>query len=562
MNGATNKVPQFADQATADAFQENMRRIALVESERQTQQRATAIGFGYINLVGFPIGPETISILPRQTAEQLRAICFLKTATEIRIGVIDPTQPDLASTIETVRHRYHANVELYIISEHSYETAVKMYDRLPKVIPQADELRLTTEDIVRRQNSITDVRHLDGQLRDASITDTFIVLVAAALAADASDIHVEAEAEGVRVRLRLDGILTPVATLPAERWPRIIARIKLLARLKLNVTTTPQDGRITIFLPNEKVDIRVSTLPTAFGESVVLRLLRSSATAVRFTDLGLRGRAQERVETAIQKPNGMIVITGPTGSGKTTTLYAVMRQLNSPETKIITLEDPIEYKLEGINQSQVDWAKGYTFAAGLRSILRQDPDIIMVGEIRDLETAETSVQAALTGHLVLSTIHTNDAAGAVPRFLSMGTKPYLLAPALNVVVAQRLVRKLCPRCAAEKTISPELIAKAKEVLAGIPATAQVKTDPTKIGHLRSAVGCEECHGTGYRGRIGIFEVLDVDAEVEKLILTGAVSEYQVRQIAEQQGMLSMVQDGVLKAVDGITTIDEVFRVAQ
>ncbi len=554
--------PQFADQATADAFQDNMQRIALVESERQTQQRANAIGFGYINLVGFPIGPETISIVPRAVAEQLRAICFLKTSTEIRVGVVDAAVLELPSAIEEIRRKYHANVEIYLISQHSYETAVRMYDRLPKIIPQADELRLTTEDILRQQKNITDVRHLDNQVQNASITDTFIVLIAAALSADASDIHVEAEADGVRVRLRLDGVLTPVATLPTERWPRIVARIKLLARLKLNVTAMPQDGRVTIFLPEEKVDIRVSTLPTAFGESVVMRLLRSSATTVRFSDLGLRGLAQKRLEEAIQKPNGMVVITGPTGSGKTTTLYAVMRQLNSPETKIITLEDPIEYKLEGINQSQVDWAKGYTFATGLRSILRQDPDIIMVGEIRDLETAETSVQAALTGHLVLSTIHTNDAAGAVPRFLSMGTKPYLLAPALNVVVAQRLVRKLCTACAKTRAPDAATSQKIQTVLAAVPASAQERPDPARIQGVRAAVGCEACHGTGYRGRIGIFEVLVVDADVEKLILTGAVSEFQVRQIAEQQGMLTMVQDGILKALDGLTSVDEVFRVAQ
>jgi type II secretory ATPase GspE/PulE/Tfp pilus assembly ATPase PilB-like protein len=353
-----------------------------------------------------------------------------------------------------------------------------------------------------------------------------------------------------------------VAELRAELWPRVIARIKLLAHLKINVTAAPQDGHITVFMPDEKIDIRVSTLPTAFGESVVMRLLRSSSTSINFTDLGLRGRAYERLEAEITKPNGMVVITGPTGSGKTTTLYAAIKQLNTPEIKIITLEDPIEYKIDGVNQSQVDWSKNYTFASGLRSILRQDPDIIMVGEIRDLETAETAVQAALTGHLVLSTIHTNDAAGAIPRFLSMGTKPYLLAPALNVIVAQRLIRKICPQCAAEDKISDDLMAKVKTTIAAIPAASRERPDPDRPLTFKRGTGCPACHGLGYKGRLGIFEVLVVDAAAEKLIIGSSVSEYQVRELAEQQGMLTMAQDGVLKALDGITSIEEVFRVAQ
>lgn len=555
-------LPHVATPDVEEAFHDNMERIALAERERQTQQQATAAGLGYINLVGFPIGPETISIIPRTEAERLGVICFLKTGSQIRLGVIDYTQPDLAALVDVISNTYRANVELYLVSEHSYRSAIKMYDRLPRVIPQADELRLTSQDIVRYRQAVSDLRQLNQQLQDVSITDIFILLIAAALSANASDIHVEAEAEGIRVRLRLDGVLTPVATLSPDRWPRVIARIKLLSHLKLNVTTAPQDGRITIFLPDEKLDIRVSTLPTAFGESVVLRLLRSSATAITFAELGLRGRSYERLETEIQKPNGMVVITGPTGSGKTTTLYAAMRQLNGPEIKIITLEDPIEYKLEGVSQSQVDWAKGYTFATGLRSILRQDPDIIMVGEIRDLETAETAVQAALTGHLVLSTIHTNDAAGAVPRFLSMGTKPYLLAPALNAIVAQRLVRKICPDCAQPTQLDPETITKVQAVLREIPVASGERRDPDGRLEFKKGAGCPACHGLGYRGRLGIFEVLAVDAEAEKLILSGAVSEYQVRELAQRQGMTTMVQDGILKALDGITTIDEVFRVAQ
>lgn len=549
-----------ADADTERVLQEKMASLALDERERQTRARAAALNMGYINLVGFPIGPEAISSIPEAEAKALQAVCFLRTGNQIRIGVIDEQQDGVVAVAKRLAEQYRAQTEIYLISPHSYALAMQQYRRLPRNIPQADELQIATADIEKFQNMLQDIRQLDDVLQRVSVTETFMAMVAGALASNSSDIHVEAEADGVHIRYRIDGVLTPVATLAADRWPRIIARIKLLAHLKLNITTVPQDGRITVFLPHEKIDIRVSTLPTAFGESVVMRLLRGNGANITFDDLGLRDRAAERLQEELRKPNGMVVITGPTGSGKTTSLYAALKQLNTPETKIITLEDPIEYKLEGINQSQVDWAKNYTFASGLRSILRQDPDIIMIGEIRDLETAETSIQAALTGHLVLSTIHTNDAAGAVPRFLSMGTKPYLLAPALNAVVAQRLVRKICPDCLVDDQLSAEQQQRVQEAFATIPKNAGVDRDLTAQTYRRGQ-GCQACHGTGFRGRIGIFEVLQINAQVEQIILTGSVSEYQMRDVAAAQGMITMVQDGLLKALDGLTTVEEVFRVA-
>jgi type II secretory ATPase GspE/PulE/Tfp pilus assembly ATPase PilB-like protein len=549
-----------ADADTEQVLQDKMASLALDERERQTRAKAGALNMGYINLVGFPIGPEAISIIPEAQAQELQAICFLRTGNQIRIGVVDEQAPGIIELTKHLSEQFRAQTEVYLISPHSFQVAAKQYRRLPHTTPQLDELQIATSDLEKFQKELSDVRLLDEVLQRVSVTEAFMVLVAGALAAESSDIHVEAEADGVHIRYRIDGVLTPVATLPIDKWPRIIARIKLLAHLKLNITTVPQDGRITIFVPHEKIDIRVSTLPTAFGESVVMRLLRGNATNISFDQLGLRDKAAERLQEELRKPNGMIVITGPTGSGKTTSLYAALLQLNTPETKIITLEDPIEYKLEGINQSQVDWSKNYTFASGLRSILRQDPDIIMVGEIRDLETAETAVQAALTGHLVLSTIHTNDAAGAIPRFLSMGTKPYLLAPALNAVVAQRLVRKVCTACTMDDQLSAENEQRVRAALESIPKNAGVDRD---FSHLtfRRGQGCDACHGTGFKGRIGVFEVLQVTPQVEQLILTGSVSEYQMRDVAAAQGMLTMVQDGILKALDGLTTIEEVFRVA-
>lgn len=539
-----------------------MGQIALKEKEQQTESKAAGLGLGYINLVGFPIGPETIAVIPQAEAERLKVVCFLKTATEIRLASVDPTHPDVQALAARLGERHHANVELYAISEHSFEVGVKNYQRLPKVVKRASGLSIAQADIERYRQHLGDFRRLDAFLQSASITDAVTIVLAGAIQAASSDVHIEAEEAGVRVRFRVDGVLVDVANFQPEMWPRIISRIKLMAGLKLNITTVPQDGRLTLYLEDDKIDVRVSTLPTAFGESVVMRLLRSSAATITFEDLGLRGRAFDILKQETAKPNGMIIVTGPTGSGKTTTLYAILNQLNQPDTKIITMEDPIEYKINGINQSQVDWSKDYTFAKGLRSILRQDPDVIMVGEIRDLETADTAIQAALTGHLVLSTVHTNDAAGAIPRFLAMGSKNFLLAPALNSIVGQRLVRKVCDRCQRETELETETLERVKNILAEIPAASGYAVKPDQPLRFVQGGGCDACHGLGYRGRIGIFEVLQVDDRVEKIILDNQVSEYKMREASVAQGMITMVQDGLLKALDGITTVDEVFRVAR
>lgn len=553
---------RVAEPDVEEALQEKMGAIAQKEKEQETEADARQHGLGYINLVGFPIGPETIATLPRAVAEKLQTVCFLKTLGQIRLGAVKADHPDLAPLAAALAAKYHAQAEIYVISEHSYQTALRLYDRLPKIRKMTSDLEIATNDLERFQADIGTLEDISARLKTTSVTDTFILLLAGALKSRASDVHIEAEAEGIRVRYRIDGVLVPVTTIAKEQWPRIISRIKLMSGLKINITTTPQDGRISLLMTGDKVDIRVSTLPTAFGESVVMRLLRSTSTAITFDELGLRDRAYEQLTKETSRPNGMVVVTGPTGSGKTTTLYAVLTRVNTPDTKIITLEDPIEYKLPGINQSQVDWAKGYTFAQGLRSILRQDPDVVMVGEIRDLETADTAIQAALTGHLVLSTVHTNDAAGAIPRFLSMGTKPYLLAPALNAVVAQRLVRRICEHCTTVDTLAPEVLAQAKATLAAIPANSGYSVDAAKPLVFHKGAGCDQCHHLGYQGRIGIFEVLIVDEELEKVILTSQASEYQMREVAKHQGMITMAQDGLLKALDGITSVEEIFRVAQ
>ncbi len=386
-----------------------------------------------------------------------------------------------------------------------------------------------------------------------------VLLLGAALKLGASDLHVEAEEDGIVVRVRLDGILHDAATLDKENHKKLVSRIKLFSALKINITDKPQDGRFTIKLSRGDVDVRVSTIPTVYGESIVMRLLDQSREGLTFDSLGLYGDVEEKLKREMNRPNGMIVTTGPTGSGKTTTLYSALEILNKPGVKIITLEDPVEYKMEGINQSQIDTAKGFTFAKGLRSILRQDPDIVMVGEIRDLDTADTAVQAALTGHLMFSTVHTNSAAGAVPRFVSMGVKPFLLAPALNAIIGQRLVRRVCDKC--KKPIQLEEGVK-KEVEEIIEKMPQKKREETKERELvfYKGDGCEACGGIGYKGRVGIYEILLMTPEIEQMVLAGNVAEHDIEQSAIASGMVTMVQDGVLKALDGMTSLDEVFRV--
>jgi type IV pilus assembly protein PilB len=385
-----------------------------------------------------------------------------------------------------------------------------------------------------------------------------IVIMAAALKFGTSDVHVEAEKERIAVRYRIDGVLQQIADVKSENWKKIISRIKLISGLKINVVSRPQDGRFTIFLSSGDTDVRVSTIPTTWGESVVMRILKPSAIDVEFADLGYRPIVEKKLVKEVEKPHGMIITTGPTGSGKTTTMYSILRFLNSPETKIITLEDPIEYKLGGINQSQINHEKQYTFAGGLRSILRQDPDVVMVGEIRDLETADVAINAALTGHLLLSTIHTNSASGAIPRFIAMGVQPFLLAPALNAIIGQRLIRRICKECKEEDKLDAETIDDLKKQFAAMsPASGEAAPDIDKTVFYKGK-GCDTCNNSGYKDRLGIYEIIIIDEAIRKS-LSEKISEYEVKQLAIQQGMVTMTQDGLLKATEGITTVKEVLR---
>ncbi len=430
-----------------------------------------------------------------------------------------------------------------------------MYDKVarPKTIEQ-DVLHISKD-----QDYISELKILEDETKTFSATEILEKILGAAEKYKASDIHIEPEDHLIKVRVRLDGVLSDVLHLPKTYQKSLISRIKILSKLKLNVEDVPQDGRFSYDIQQHLTDVRVSMLPSAYGEGVVMRLLATQAISLKLDDLGFIGRARDAIMAELNKPNGMIITTGPTGSGKTTTLYAFLNQLNEPGVKIITLEDPVEYKLEGISQTPISPSKGMTFASGLRSILRQDPDIIMVGEIRDQETAEVALQAALTGHIVLSTLHTNDAAGAVPRLLNMGVKPFVIAPAMNAIIAQRLVRRICQDCKQEIKLDPFMLEKVRGILKQIPKTAgiEVPKDP-KFFH---GVGCDKCNHTGYKGRVGIYEVIQKTEAIEKLIFAEA-NTLEIKKTAIAEGMVTMIQDGMLKASMGITDVEEVLRVAQ
>lgn len=544
---------------------EKLQEIKNEELEEAIKKQAASMSLSYVNLKGFPISQDALSFIDEEKARSLKVVCFALLDQDTKLATTDPENPQLKKLIKEIEDG-GKNVELFFTSELSFSIAIKLYKNLPKFISIKKGVNISKEDLDKYKQDGLTFDKLDSIIQGSHKLDTseiIAALISTAIQVDASDIHVESQKQDIKVRFRIDGVLHKVSSLNVNLWSKLISRIKILSGLKINISAKPQDGRFTINLEEDSIDVRVSTIPTNFGESVVMRLLRSSNVGLKFDDLGIKGSAFVEIEKQIQRPNGMIITTGPTGSGKTTTLYAILTKLNSTKRKIITLEDPVEYKLEGINQSQIDKNIDYNFAFGLKSILRQDPDIVMVGEIRDIETANTSINAALTGHLVVSTLHTNSASGAIPRFLAMGVKPFLLSPALNAIIGQRLVRRICPDCKREISLNNELTTQVLNILDQIPSNSGSKLDKEELNNLKfyKGEGCKKCHGLGYKGRIGIYEILIMSKEIEQAILDNQLSEYVIQELAQKNGMITMVQDGLLKAKEGITTIEEVFSVA-
>ncbi len=547
------------DESAQGKFKSKQKEINTKEMERVAQNTANSLDIPYIDLNGFPISPEAISLIKEKEARDIGVVCFYYNGKNIRLGTINPSNEEIKRLSQNLKDKYHSNCKVYTISENSLIYAVKFYKMIPKIRKYNRNIKITEDDLNKFSEKFVSFQDLQVKINEARVGDIVNMIIAASIKSNSSDIHIEAEEKKIKIRFRIDGVLHDAASVNKELWKKIISRMKVLTKVKINIDNKPQDGRMSIATKKERIDIRVSFLPTNFGESVVMRLLRSGSIGLSFEDLGVRESDFNNLKKEILRPNGMIITTGPTGSGKTTTLYAILKKLNNQETKIITIEDPIEYQLKGVNQSQIN--EKYSFADGLKSIVRQDPDVLMVGEIRDLETAEIAIQASLTGHLVLSTIHTNDAAGTVPRFLSMGAKPFLLAPALNAMLGQRLVRKICKSCKMEDSLDEEKMKKVKVTLEKLPKDEKEKIDFDNLKFYKGT-GCEKCQNIGYKGRIGIYEIIIINEEIEKIILSGKISEYDMRNIALKKGMTSMIQDGILKAIDGITSIEEVFRVAQ
>ena len=542
-----------------------MREITAKREEETAKHQAALLGLPYVHLIGRAIPGDILALIPESQARSAQAIPFHKQSNELWVATTTaPVSASHGQIQEDLKKHHYLTTQWYFTSVESFNRSVLLYQTLPTFHPETSGVSISPEEL-EQWKTLTTLQQIKDKLEGLPITEMLNLIIAGALNTRSSDIHIEAEENDVKLRYRIDGVLVDITQLPKEVWNRLIARLKLLAGLKLNITDKPQDGRFRIELPGSKeakVDVRVSTLPTNFGESIVIRLLGSSLVGeITFETMGLRGNPLEELRKQIQRPNGMIITTGPTGSGKTTTMYGILTILNEPGVKIITIEDPIEYELKGITQSQIDTEKNYTFANGLKSIVRQDPDIILVGEIRDTETTEIAIQAALTGHLVLSTVHTNSAAGTIPRLVALGAKPFLLAPAVNAMIGQRLVRKLCDACKKPTELPGELLQRVQTLLGAISPASGITVDTTVLKFF-AAVGCEACHGIGYKGRLGIFEIMVMTKDIEKIIHDGSASEIDLEELAIKQGMITMAQDGLLKAAEGLTSVDEVFRVAE
>jgi type IV pilus assembly protein PilB len=454
----------FLPQTQADLMR-SMDDVNRRMEEQQAQSQAQVLGLPYIDLYNFPVDLNVLGLFEEHEAQEMGAVPFYKEQKDLRVGTINPKHPLLLEKIREMS--LHSKVNLYVISKRSLEKTLRFYSKVLRPKVAHDE----TVDIKQEINAAAAIKDLaDEAVQSKTTASQFLeVFFGSAVFYKASDIHLEPEEHFLKFRLRVDGVLQDMLHISKSLQKSITTRIKILAKLKLNVENQAQDGRITFFYLGKPVDVRVSVLPSAYGEEMVMRLLGSNDAELKLDSLGFRKEQQEIVERQIQKPNGMVITTGPTGSGKTTSLYAFINQLNEPGVKIITLEDPVEYKLEGIVQTPIDHNVDFSFAKGLRAILRQDPDIVMVGEIRDQETAEVAMQAALTGHLVLSTLHTNDAAGAIPRLINMGVKPFIVGPALSCVLAQRLVRRICQSCKTQAALSPMLMERIKLIFNQMPA---------------------------------------------------------------------------------------------
>lgn len=506
---------------------------------------------------------EVIMLIPEEVAKRYKIAAFEKKGRLVKVAMADPQNIDALNALRFVAEKEKIEIEAYQVTDEILRGIFKFYSGPSAVIKSAVE-SIKEDFLPDLETESESLAKKKGALKDAPVAKLVQVIISHAIEGKASDIHIEPVEENYRVRYRVDGILHISLLLPKEIGPAIISRVKILANLKIDEKRKPQDGRFRINFSGNNIDFRVSTLPVIEGEKVVMRILDKEEGVTSVEKLGFAGTALEIIKSAIKETYGMVLMTGPTGSGKSTTLYALLKILNNEERNIITLEDPIEYYIEGLNQSQIKPEIGYTFANGLRSILRQDPNVIMVGEIRDGETAELAVHAALTGHLMFSTLHTNTAIGSIPRLIDMGIEPFLLSSSLRLVMAQRLVRKICDNCKEEKEIPEAVRQKITEEIKKINPKELEKhrikmSDRLSFFHGK---GCDNCGGTGLKGRIAIFEAIPVTDKIKDIIVEHKGSEEMLEKERTEKGFLTMKQDGILKIIQGLTTIEEVERVTE
>lgn len=533
------------------------------EEETLAQTLSSKYGVPYADLTTTPLDIDALRIINEEEAKEANVAVFNEIDKVVSIGALAPNSPKTVEAIEKIKTKGY-EPQVFMVSETSLKKVWERYKDLSYSFEtKSGALDISNEQITEflaQVHTIPDVQNLIGDVlqmkKSYRISRIMEIIIAGALATKASDIHLEPEEEYVRLRYRLDGMLTEILQFDLDTYKLLLSRIKLISNLKLNVSGA-QDGRFSIKIASGEIEIRTSLLPGAYNDSVVLRVLNPDSISVPISELGIHPKLMDVIFHETSKPNGMLLITGPTGSGKTTTLYALLKKIHTPEIKIITIENPIEYHLPGIVQTQTDEKKNYGFAEGLRSALRQDPDVIMVGEIRDQETAEIAINSALTGHLVFSTLHTNNAAGTFPRLIDLGVDAKVISSAINLAMAQRLVRKLCPDCKKQIPLDGDDKKVIDNIIGTVSDNSYLKDLDT--AHVWQSVGCDKCNMTGFKGRIGIHELIKMDYDIE-LVVRENSSEREIKKVAKKQGLLDLRQDGILKVLAGTTTLDELRRV--
>jgi len=556
------------DQAEKNEKHENrLAELRLREAENLAQTLSNRYGLPYIDLSKFSINTDALRLIPEEKSREFKIAGFKINGKNLSLAVLSPYYQGIDPIIENLKQQGY-RLTLYMVSEESLKRAWERYAEISlSKKSEAGTIDISNDNIVlflKEFKKLNDIKsklknETDIALKEGGISAILEIILSGALAIKASDIHIEPEEEAIRLRYRIDGVLQDVLDFDQKIYKPILARIKLVSGLKLNIKQSAQDGRFSIKAGSDtEIEIRTSVIPGAYGESIVMRVLNPENIQVSFDDLGIPDDLFEIFDREIHKPNGLILLTGPTGSGKTTTLYAFLRQVNSTETKIITIEDPIEYHLKGINQTQVNRSKGYTFLSGLRSALRQDPDIMMVGEIRDSETAKIAINSSLTGHLVFSTLHTNNAAGTIPRLIDLGVNAKIISSSLTLSIAQRLVRKLCSNCKEEVIPTEAEKVLIDNILDQIPAKRPDFKKP-EVTKIYKPKGCEACNNTGYKGRLGIFEAIYMDNNIANIVVANP-NEKDIWNAAIPQGLLDMKQDGIMKVIAGTTSLRELSRV--